>query len=94
MKHKEVSKAVTARFPVQDYLKLQEEAERRGSTIADVVREAWSQYQQERQVQQHLTRLEIRQRKVNFEMLCAVVGLKTDERDQVLAQLQSIGVKW
>jgi hypothetical protein len=94
VKNKETSKAVTARFPLRDYLQLQEEAERRGTTIAEIIRASWSDYQQQRQVQQHLTRLEMRQRKVNFEMLCAVIGLKIEERDQALAQLQRIGVKW
>lgn len=46
MATKEVSKAVTARFPVQDYLKLQQEAEQHGCTIADVIRQAWTKSQQ------------------------------------------------
>lgn len=94
MATKEVSKAITARFPVQDYLRLQQEAEQRGCTIADVIRNAWSQYQQQHQVQQQLLRLEQRQRKTTFEMMCTVVGLQANEREQALKQLQQQGVKW
>ena len=94
MATKEVSKAVTARFPVQEYLRLQQEAEQRGCTIADVIRNAWSQHQQQDQVQQQLLRLEQRQRKSTFEMLCSVIGLQANEREQALRQLQQKGVKW
>jgi Lon protease-like protein len=89
-----VSRAVTARFPVQDYLLLQQEAEQRGCTIADVIRNAWSQFQQQQQIQQQLLRLEQRQRKMMFETLCVVIGLQASEREQALQKLQSMGVKW
>ena len=91
---KEISKAVTARFPQQEYLKLLDEAEQRGTTIADIIRTAWSNYQQQTQLQQTLLRLEQRQRKVNFEMLCTITGLQPEERQQAITELQSRGVKW
>ncbi|MDV3502525.1 hypothetical protein [Marinobacter sp. M-5] len=94
MKARDVSKAVTTRFPMQDYLRLQQEAEQRGCTIAEVVRGAWSQHELQQQIQQQLSRLEQRQRKIVFEMLCAVVGLQPNERKEVLQQLQRRGVKW
>ena len=94
MTTKGVNRAVTARFSAQDYLRLQQEAEQRGCTIADVIRKAWSQFQQEHQVQQQLLRLEQRQRKTTFEIICTVVGLQTNERKQALQQLQEQGVKW
>ncbi|MBV1932028.1 MAG: hypothetical protein KUG71_09960 [Porticoccaceae bacterium] len=93
MRRKEVNKAVTARFSIHEYLLLQQEAEKRGCTIADVIRNAWSQYQQQHQVQQQLLRLEQRQRKTTFEMMCTVVGLQASEREQALKQLQQRGVK-
>jgi hypothetical protein len=91
---KEISKAVTARFPQQEYLKLLDEAEQRGTTIADIIRTAWSNYQQQTQLQQTLLRLEQRQRKVNFEMLCTITGLQPEERQPAITELQSRGVKW
>ncbi len=94
MQRKKVNKAVTARFPLQDYLRLQDEAEQRGCTIADVIRNAWSQYQQQHKVQQLLLGLEQRQLKFIFEMLCTVIGLQHQEREQALQQLQKLGIKW
>ncbi|WP_330110342.1 hypothetical protein [Methylophaga thalassica] len=91
---KETSKAVTTRFPVQDYLKLQQEAERIGCTIADVVRNAWCNHQQHNELKQQLLIIEQRQRKSTFEMLCAVVGLQADERKQAIEHLQGLGIKW
>lgn len=89
-----MSKAVTARFPLQEYLKLQQEAERQGCTIADVIRQAWVQHQAQQQIQQQLLNLEQRQRETTFEMLCAVVGLQSSEREQALHQLRQLGVNW
>jgi len=94
MKSKQVSKAVTARFSLQDYLSLQEEAEKRGCTIADIIRKSWSMYKDQKQISQHLSRFEQRQRATNFEMLCSVIGLQDGEREQALLQLKQRGVKW
>lgn len=91
---KEMNKAVTARFPTQDYLLLQQEAEKRGCTIAEVVRNAWRHYEQQQQMQQQLLRLEQRQRKSIFEMLCSVIGLQPHEREQAIEQLQQQGIQW
>lgn len=94
MKARDVSKAVTTRFPMQDYLRLQQEAEQRGCTIADVVRGAWSQHHLQQQIQHRLSLFEQRQRKTFFEMLCAVVGLEPNERKEVVKLLQQKGIKW
>lgn len=94
MKANEASKAVTARFSMQDYLKIQEEAEQRGCTIADVIRNSWSEHQQQHQVKQQLLRLEQRQRKTIFEMLCVVVGLQPAERKAAIHRLKDLGMKW
>jgi hypothetical protein len=92
--NKTLNKAVTARFSGEDYLRLQTEAERRGCAIADVIRGAWTHYQEQRQLQQHLMKMEQRQRKVQFEMLCTVLDLAADERKQAAAQLVEKGVKF
>tara|TARA_Y100000782_G_C10155622_1_gene253452 strand:+ start:586 stop:996 length:411 start_codon:yes stop_codon:yes gene_type:complete len=88
--NKILNKAVTARFSNEDYLRLQTEAERRGCAIADVIRGSWTHYQQ----QQQLLKMEQRQRKVQFEMLCTLLGLNTDERKSAFASLQDKGVKF
>tara|TARA_Y100001937_G_scaffold89915_1_gene121609 strand:+ start:4179 stop:4460 length:282 start_codon:yes stop_codon:yes gene_type:complete len=92
--NKILNKAVTARFSNEDYLGLHTEAERRGCTIADVIRGSWTHYQQQQQLQQHLLKMEQRQRKVQFEMLCTLLGLNTDERKNAVASLQDKGVKF
>lgn len=91
---KQLDKAVTTRFSMEDYLSLQQEAERRGCAIADIIRKSWTHFQQQQQLHQHLLKLEQRQRKVTFEMLCSVVGLQANERQQAIEQLQQQGVKW
>jgi hypothetical protein len=90
---KPLDKAVTARFSRADYLLLQTEAERRGCSIADVIRGSWQHYQQQQQLQQLLLTIEQRQRKTQFEILCVVLDLATDERNQALKQLIDRGVK-
>lgn len=90
---KPLDKAVTARFSRENYLLLQTEAERRGCSIADVVRSSWQHYQQQQQLQQLLLKIEQRQRKVQFEMLCTVLDLAIDERNQAIQQLSDRGVK-
>ena len=91
---KQLDKAVTARFCMEDYLRLQQEAERRGCAIADVIRNAWTHYQQQQQLQQLLLRLEQRQRKHTFEMLSTTLGLQPNERQQAIEHLKQQGVKW
>lgn len=94
MPSKDLSKAVTARFPAHDYFSLLQEAERRGCTIADVIRDAWFQCQQLNHIQQQLLQLENRLIKANFDIFCTVIGLQEDEREQALKNLQKIGVRW
>lgn len=94
MKKKEVTRAVTARFSLQDYLELQRQAEENGATVADVIRGAWSSSQRHEDFRQLLLALERRQRKNCFEMLCVVVGLDKDERRGALDKLHNMGVKW
>jgi hypothetical protein len=92
--NKNLNKAVTARFSGEDYTRLQTEAERRGCAIADVIRGSWTHYQEQQQLQQLLLKLEQRQRKVHFEMLCAVMDLASDERKQAATKLFEKGVKF
>lgn len=92
--NQQLNRAVTARFSNEDYTRLQTEAERRGCTIADVVRGSWTHYQEQQQLQQLLLKLEQRQRKVQFEMLCTTLDLADADRKQALSQLHDKGVKF
>lgn len=90
----QLNKAVTARFSGEDYARLQTEAERRGCTVADVIRSSWTHYQEQQQLQQLLIKMEQRQRKVQFEMLCTTLDLAAEERKQALSTLHEKGVKF
>ena len=92
--NKHLNKAVTARFSGEDHARLQIEAERRGCTGADVIRSSWTHYQEQQQLQQLLLKLEQRQRKVQFEMLCTTLDLADADRKQALSQLHDKGVKF
>lgn len=92
--NKHLNKAVTARFSGEDFTRLQIEAERRCCTVADVIRSAWTHYQEQQQIQQLLLKLEQRQRKVHFEMLCTTLDLADAERKQAITQLHEKGVKF
>lgn len=94
MKHNDVTKAVTARFPAQEYYRLQQEAENRGSTIADVIRDCWQQRLHQQHIEQHLMRLEQRLYKAQFEMLCEIINLPSGEREQARQALRRRGVQW
>ena len=94
MKKQEASKAVTARFPIGEYLKLQDVAEQQGTTIADIIRSAWGKSQQQQQFQQQLLLMEQRQQKMFFETLCAIINVLPEEREQVIQQLNKIGIQW
>jgi hypothetical protein len=92
--NKFLNKAVTTRFSAEEYLRLQSEAERRGCSIADVIRGAWMHYKEQKSLHQLLLKLEQRQRKVVFEMLCATMDLAADEKAQALDALRSGGVRF
>jgi hypothetical protein len=94
MKTKDKKRAITVRFEERDIELMEVEAEKRGGYVTDVIRDSWARYQKQDEIKQHLIGFELRQRKNTFEMLCAVIGLKSDEREQALAQLHKIGVKW
>jgi hypothetical protein len=94
MKNIEINKAVTTRFPLGDYLRIQQEAEKEGCTIADIIRKTWKLHQQQQHFQQQLLSSEQRQCNATFEILCSVIGLQEHERAQALQQLLTRGVKW
>tara|TARA_Y100000296_G_scaffold87092_1_gene129767 strand:- start:7226 stop:7507 length:282 start_codon:yes stop_codon:yes gene_type:complete len=92
--NKKLNKAVTTRFSGEERVSLQIEAERRGCTVADVIRSSWTHYQEQQHLQQLLLKLEQRQRKVQFEMLCTILDLAESDRKQALTQLHEKGVKF
>jgi hypothetical protein len=92
--NKILNKAVTARFSNEDYLRLQTEAELRGCAIADVIRGAWTHYQEQQQLQQLLLKMEQRKRITDFEMLATFFESSDAERKEKKQSLFNKGVKF
>lgn len=85
----ELQRAVTARFPLDDYAAIVQVAESRGATVADVLRHAWQSYQQQQDFQQLLQRLEARLTKRIFEACVAAGGLDESERREALSEYKA-----
>ncbi|MGS0724774.1 hypothetical protein ACVBKF_01200 [Shewanella sp. 0m-11] len=80
-------KAITVRFSISDYLKIEQEAERIGSNLANVLRESWSAYSNLNQFKSDLKQLESNLLRQSFEVCCAVQGLNPIERKEALDEL-------
>ncbi|MUH72795.1 hypothetical protein [Psychrosphaera haliotis] len=89
-KYKHVQqKAITVRFPLSDYLKIEREAEELGSNLADVMRKAWLAYNSSQDFKTDLKNSEIRLTSKLFEICCAVQGLSEQERKDAFQELKS-----
>lgn len=89
-KYKHVQqKAITVRFPLSDYLKIEREAEERGSNLADVMRKAWIAYNNSQDFKTDLKTSENRLTSKIFEICCAVHGLSEQERRDAYRELKS-----
>ena len=84
----ENQKAVTTRFPMSSYLELLQEAEERGTTIADVVRTSWDNHKENQQIKELLSQQESRLIKLVFEVCAATSGLDHQERRDALAEFK------
>jgi hypothetical protein len=85
-------KPVTVKFTNGDYLGLADEAERSGTSIAQIVRESCLHYRQLCAVQEQLAQMEQRQQIALFEMLSATLELNSEKKLRVLALLAEKGV--
>lgn len=84
----ELQRAVTTRFPLDDYAAIVQIAESRGATVADVLRQAWQSYQQQQEINELLQRLEGRLTKRIFEACVAAGGLDEAERKEALIEFK------
>ena len=82
----EKQRAVTSRFSIAAYAALVQEAEDRGTTVADVLRTAWSQYQEKTEQALLLRKLESRIVFKVFEVCSATLGLSADERKAAMIE--------
>jgi len=81
--------SVTTRFPLSDYSKLLSEAEQRGTTLADMLRICWAEYQSNEETEERLQKLESRIFRRVFEVGCATQSLTNSERQEALSEIKS-----
>jgi hypothetical protein len=90
MKYKSVTqKAITVRFPINDFQKIEEMAENKNSNLAEILREAWRNHKKENDHLKEFKQLEARLLKQIFNICCAVHGLNKKEKLEALAELKS-----
>jgi uncharacterized protein with von Willebrand factor type A (vWA) domain len=89
MKYKSLNqKAITARFSISDYQKVEEMAEQNGSNLAEVIRDAWRSYKKKDEYSKELDCLKDNLLKQTFEVCSAVAGLSDDERVEAISELK------
>lgn len=89
MKYKSLTqKAITARFSISDYQKIEEVAEQQGSNLAEVIREAWRSYKKKSDLSEELESLRSNLLKQSFEVCAAVAGLDEKERIEAISELK------
>lgn len=94
MKYKSLTqKAITARFSISEYQKIEELAEKNGSNLAEVIREAWRNYKKDHDLSRDLEKLKSSILKQTFDICSAVAGLSDKERAEALDELKNrVGV--
>jgi ribosomal protein S13 len=94
MKYKSLTqKAITARFSISEYQKIEELAEENGSNLAEVIREAWRNYKKDHDLSRDLEKLKSSILKEVFDISSAVAGLSDKERAEALDELKNrVGV--
>jgi hypothetical protein len=89
MKYKSLTqKAITARFSMTEYQKIEELAEQSGSNLAEVLREAWRTYKKKNDTSKELEKLKTSLLKQTFEVCSAVAGLTENERVEAITELK------
>ncbi|MBE0459947.1 hypothetical protein [Pseudoalteromonas prydzensis] len=89
MKYKSLTqKAITARFSISEYQKIEELAEQNGSNLAEVIREAWRSYKKKDDLSKDLQKLKLELLKQTFEICSSVAGLNEHERTEAINELK------
>lgn len=82
-------KPVTVRFAMGDYIDIAREAEAQNTTSADIVRKAWKNYQESKNMTLKLAQFERRMLLNTFEICTATVGLTSIERKKAAQQVNN-----
>lgn len=89
MKYKSLTqKAITARFSISEYQKIEALAEERGSNLAEILRESWRSYKKVHDLSRDLEVLQNSLLKQTFNICSAVAGLNEQERADALEELK------
>ncbi len=78
--------AVTTRLNNSDHIALLAEAERLGSNPSQLMRTAWSDYQEKQSIDTRLGLLESRLTRRLFEIVSAVAGLTPTQRQEAMSE--------
>ena len=91
MQYKKINqKAITVRFPIDDFLAIQEEAEQANSNLAEVLRKCWKSFREQNNNKQEFKKLEAKILKNTFDICCAVQGLTQSEKKEALQELKNL----
>jgi len=88
------TKAITTRFSLRDHSLLLQESEKLGTTLADVIRVSWSDYQQQKNFNQQLDQMEKRLIYAYFEINCLMLDINEHERQSIKDRMQKKGISW
>lgn len=80
-------KSVTVRFQMRDYLDLMNEVEEKNTNAAEVIRQAWTNHQEHKNLIILFSKLEQKLLTNTFEICAATVGLSDIERKAAARQV-------
>jgi hypothetical protein len=81
-------RACSVRLPQILHAHLQDEAEKRGTTVGDVMRDALLRFREQQALSEQIAQLEARFFRKVFEAQCAVAGLTPSEREEAMRDLK------
>lgn len=87
-----LEKLISVRLSKDDHNQLAIEAERLGTTVAEVIRKSCVFYLQHQRFEHHLINMERRQTEVLIEVVATMLGLDERRKDSVIEQLLEKGV--
>lgn len=87
-----LEKTVTVRFAKDDHNQMAIEAERIGTTVADIVRKSCLFYHQHNRFERNLVQMERRQGKLLIEALAVMLHMSEVEKDESIEKLIEAGI--
>ena len=88
-----LNKSVTVRFSTDDYHSLADDAERSGTTMADMLRKTYNFYSTHQRIESQIIEMEQRQKTLLIELLSEMLNLSDEQKNEVVFKLVSKGVE-